>query len=411
MSKKIGVRALQNIALEELAHVIVETVGNEMIKDFELALDIDMAFVIIDVNTYLENNGVTSVIYEDLLGAILNSDSLEASIRFTCLQMLLNESVHTLVTEIFPYSYYERILQVIAAQGHGLRSLNLKGVWVKQDNMHYLHEILKKCTNLTTLIAPYIADDDMLKWIAEYSPKLKVLDVSGETDITECGVDALANSRCRQCLTVVDIGSLGDENIDHQDIALLLLNLPHLTTLKSYSFVGRALAYILQEKDANFRSKLRYLHDTQTSASTLDAIIKTSPELENVYLDTPDRGILAKLNTLKLTVLKLFQFDAVELYPVLDAVGKYLAHLTLIKGQGTMDIGKVITACPGLLDLDFYMMDMLSYTSDKCFARLQGLEILSSPIQLWSLKYFICNTQSLRRLAVDTVNFTDEDMH
>lgn len=390
---------------------MVAAVGNEMIKNYDLGVDLDMAFVIIDVNLYLEGSGATSIIYEELLKVILSSETLEASIRFTCLQMLLNESIQNLVTEIFPFTYYERILQVIAAQGHGLRQLNMKGVWVKDDNMYYMEQIVKSCPNLHTLIVPHIATDELLMWLAQYNPKLKVLDVSGETDITEIGVEALAFSRAKDCLMVVDIGTLGAEDIDHRDIAMLLQNAPRLTNLKSYSFVGKALRYIVEEKNPDFKSNLRYLHDTQTSADTLDAIVKSCPHLQSLYLDIPHTGVLIKLKELKLSKLKLNKFSCSELYPLLDVVGKYMIHLTLIKGTGTLEIGKIITTCPLLLDFDLYMMDMLSYTSDKAFSRLQGIEILSSPIQLWSLKYFICNTPTLKRLAVDSVNLTDEDMH
>lgn len=410
MGRKIPVRPLQDLALEEVAHNIVATVGNEVRANGGIDLEMDMALIIIEVNCYLDKIGATSVIYQDLLKVILRIDTLDASIRFSCLQMLLNESVQNLAVEIFPYSYYEKILQVIAAQGHGLRRLDLSGVWVKEEHMHYLHDILQHLPNLVSLIVPYIATDELLCWIAKYNPKLRILNISGETDITESGVEALAFSLARETLTVVDIGSLGEENIANEDISLLLMHLPNLTTLKSYSFVGRSLRYICENKNPKFKCNLRHVHDTQTNSRTMDAIKETCPKLEYLYLDTPDRGILSKMNDMKLFKLKLYRFDCAELYPVLENIGNHLIHVTLIKGRGTMEIGRLITACPSLIDLDFYMMDMLSYSSEKCFNRLQGLEILSSPLQLWSLKYFICNTPTLKRLAIDSVTFTDEDM-
>lgn len=410
MGRKIPVRQLQDLALEELAHVIVATVGNEVRANNGIDLEMDMALIIIEVNCYLDKIGATSVIYQDLLKVILRIQTLEASIRFSCLQMLLNESIQNLAVEIFPYTYYEKILQVIAAQGHALRSLDLTGVWVKMEHMHYLHEILRRLPNLVCLIVPYIATDDLLCWIAKYNPKLRILNISGETDITESGVEALAFSMAKETLTVVDIGSLGEENIANEDISMLLMHLPNLTTLKSYSFVGRSLRYICESQNSKFKCNLRHVHDTQTNAKTMDAIRDACPKLEDLYLDTPDRGILSKMNAMKLSKLKLYRFDCAELYPVLDKIGQNLIHVTLIKGRNTMEIGKLITSCPSLIDLDFYMMDMLSYSSEKCFNRLQGLEILSSPLQLWSLKYFICNTPTLKRLAIDSVTFTDEDM-
>lgn len=410
MGRKIPVRPLQDLALEEFAHTIVAAVGNEVRANNGIDLELDMALIIIEVNCYLDKVGATSIIYQDLLKVILHIETLEASIRFSCLQMLLNESVQHLSVEIFPYSYYEKILQIIAAQGHGLRMLDLSGVWVKVEHMHYLHDILKRLPNLVSLIVPYIATDELLCWIAKYNPKLRILNISGETDITESGVEALAFSLAKETLTVVDIGTLGEENIASEDVSMLIEHLPNLTTLKSYSFTGRSLRYIRENKNPSFKCNLRHVHDTQTSAVTMDAIRDTCPKLEDLYLDTPDRGILSKMSEMKLAKLKLYRFDCAELYPVLDKIGQKLIHVTLIKGRNTMEIGKLITSCPSLIDLDFYMMDMLSYSSDKCFNRLQGLEILSSPLQLWSLKYFICNTPTLKRLAIDSVTFTDEDM-
>lgn len=276
--------------------------------------------------------------------------------------------------------------------------------------MLYVFDVLKHLPNLITLIIPYNSTDDLLEWISKYNPKLKVLDVSGESDITEDGIESLANSLARDILTIVDIGMPGQENIAHEDISILLMNLPNLRTLKSYCYVGRALRYIIREKDPDFKCKLRYLHDTKTSDCTLDAIVKSCPNLEGLYLESPDRGILHRINEMKLRSFKLQRFECTELYSVLNAIGKYLEHLTLITGRGTMEIGKIIIACPELLDLEFYTMDMLSYTSDKCFSRLRGLQMLSSPLQVWSLKYLICNTPTLQKLAVDTVDLNDEDM-
>lgn len=138
--------------------MIVHTVG----KDLP-----DLCLVMVQVSSYLTEYGATSNIYHDLLKVILGSDSLEASIRFTCLRMLLNNSVQSLVTEIFPFSYYEKILEVIATQGHGLRDLNLKGVWVKDEHMQYMFDIVKKLTHLTNLSIPYIANDDLLEEIGK----------------------------------------------------------------------------------------------------------------------------------------------------------------------------------------------------------------------------------------------------
>lgn len=406
MLKKSPVRSLGDCALGELANAIVSSIGHAMHNEF----DAEVAITIVTINLYLEECGATSDIYQDLLKLILASEYLEASIRFTCLQMLLNGSVQTLVSEIFPFSYYEKILQVIAAQGSGLRSLNLKGVWVKEEHMDYMYEIVMNCVNLTRLCIPYIATDELLGYIAKWSTQLRVLDISGETDITEIGIDHLCNSVARDYLTVVDIGTLGEENICHTDIAMLISRLPNLENLSTYSFVGQSLVYLRDNIDASFQTKLRYLHDSRTSTQTMDVIIKMCPFLESVYLDTPETGVMLQMQPIRLRRIKLYKFCCKELGQLLEIIGRNVQHLTVIKGRGTMNLGHLAINCAGLLDLDCYMMDGLSYVNERKFDNLRGLEILNSPFANNALRHFICNAPTLQRLAVDTISLNDEDI-
>ncbi|XP_011178545.2 uncharacterized protein LOC105209689 isoform X2 [Zeugodacus cucurbitae] len=408
MSKKCGVRSLSDSALAELANQIVSTIGYAKYAP-DVVLDIDI--VMVDINQYLEQTGATWNIYQDLLRVILSSDYLDANMRFTCLQMLLNGSVSFLVTEVFPFSYYEKILQVIAAQGTGLRVLNLKGVWVKEEHMHYLFEIVRKCKYLTKLFVPYIANDDLLEVIAKHCRQLKVLDISGETDITEIGIESLSHGVCNEILTVVDIGMPGEENICYSDIALILEHCPNVETLSTYSFVGASLKFVHDNIDENFTCKLRYLHDTGTDEATLRVIMKTCPHLESLYLDTPKAGSLSVLTSTYLRKLKVYKFSCAEVMEVLDKIGHNLSHLTMIKGVGHMEISEIVRACPLLVDLDCYMMDGLAYTKNTHrFECLEGLEMLSSPMSNTSLKLLICSCRQLKRLAVDSINFTDEDI-
>lgn len=408
MSKKCTVRALGDTALAELANLIVSTLGY---AKYSPDVDIDIDIVMVEIKKYLENAGATSNIYQDLLRVILSSDYLDASMRFTCLQMLLNCGVSFLVTEVFPFSYYEKILQVIAAQGTGLRVLNLKGVWVKEEHMHYMFEIVKKCSNLTKLYVPYIANDELLEVIGKYCKRLQVLDVSGETDITEIGLELISKGVCRSMLTVVDIGMPGEENICYSDIALILENCPNVETLSTYSFVGPALKFIHDNVEESFKCKLKYLHDTGTDEETLKVIVKTCPKLESIYLDTSKAGSLHVLSDIFLRKLKIYKFSCAELVQVLEKIGRNLSHLTMIKGTGNLEIGKLARICPTLIDLDCYMMDDMTYMNCHiCFQRLEGLEMLSSQMTNASLKAFICNSTQLKRLAVDSVTFNDEDL-
>lgn len=297
MTKKCPVRTLADWALSELANTIVTTVGHALNNNIVVSVgaaaaaaaadidyndnddddgdpehpmaatttlhfsqrpdDVAVAVIIVTVQQHLEDGGATAYVYQDLLRLILGSDHLEATVRFTCLQALLNGSVQALVSEIFPFSFYEKILQVIAAQGAGLRSLNLRGVWVKEEHMSYMYEIVRNCRQLRQLSIPYIATDELLEQIAKWSEALRVLDISGETDITDIGIERMCGAASRDWLRIVDIGTLGEENICHSDIAQLIVHLPQLASLVSYSYVGQALVYVQDNVDAGFTTRLR----------------------------------------------------------------------------------------------------------------------------------------------------------
>ncbi|XP_034098750.1 uncharacterized protein LOC132783410 isoform X2 [Drosophila nasuta] len=408
MSKKCSVRSLSDSSLAELANLLVSTISY---VQYAPDVQLDINILMVELNEYLAQSGATSNIYQDLLRVILSSDYLEANMRFTCLQMLLNCGVHFLVTEVFPPSYYEKILQVIAAQGAGLRVLNLKGIWVKEDHMHYMYEIVRRCKQLVKLYVPYIANDQLLEEIALNCNRLQILDISGETDITEIGIDQLAKGLCAQSLTVVDVGMPGEENICYSDIALILEHCPRVETLSTYSFVGAALKFIYDNIDTNFKCRLKYAHDTATDEPTLQVLLQTCPQLETLYLDSPKLGCLRALQTRQLRKLKICKFVVAELISLLERpMGQKLRHLTLIKGSGNLDLGKLARLCPSLIDLDCYVVESLSYASQVRFQQLEGLEILSCDMMTSSLKAFLCNTTDLKRLAVDSVDFTDDDI-
>lgn len=220
--------------------------------------------------------------------------------------------------------------------------------------------------------------------------------------------------RCdaREKLTVVDIGTLGEENICHEDIASLLTNIPNVKSLGCYSFVGRSVHYVIEKINPNFVSKLEYLHDTETGHNAMNAMCKACPNLKLIYLDSPEPNVLHKLTSFgMLQSLKIYKFNCSEIYHVLKRIGRQLRHLTFLKGRNIMDVGLIIHNCPNLIDLDFYMMDELTCLTDENFNQLQSFEILNSPMSSTVLRNLICNChQTIRRLAVDIVPFTDTDM-
>lgn len=416
MSKKNKVINLNELTLSTLANSIVSAVGYSIAQEnvetnFNLH-ELDMSLVMVEINSYLDENGATHTIYEELLQRILSWDHLHASVRFVCLQMLLNSNIRTLTTDIFPYPYYEKILQVVGMQGRGLRYLNLKGIWLKTDNMSLMFRIIKNLPNLVKLVIPYIATDDLLLHIKLYQKNLRYLDISGETDITDIGIEYLCSSDVSKILTVIEIGTLGEENIDHEDIASLLTHIPNLTSLGSYSFVGKALLHVIENINANFVTKLQYIHDTETKLNTMNAICQCCPDLRLIYLDSPEPNVLGKLLTFSnLQRLKIYKFNCDEIYCVLSTIGRQLRHLTFMKGRGIMDISHIIKNCPNLIDLEFYMMDELVCLTDENFNQLDCMEILNSPSSSITLKNLICNChRTIRSLSIDSIPFDDLEM-
>jgi hypothetical protein len=416
MSKKNKVIKLSELTLSTLASSIVSAVGycitaEALETNFNLH-ELDMSLVMVEINSYLDASGATNVVYQELLQTILCREHLQASIRFVCLQTLLNHHIKTLTTEIFPYPYYEKILQVIALQGGNIRYLNLKGVWIKEEMMSLMHHVVKSLPQLIKLVIPYIANDDVLLNIKRYQRNLLYLDISGETDITDIGIDYLCSSDLTKTLTVVDIGMLGEENIDHVDIASLLTHIPNLTSLGCYSFVGRSLQHIIDSINPLFVSKLQYLHDTGTMMSTMNAICKACPQLEHLYIDSPEPNAISRLTALRhLQRLKIYCFKCDEIVQVIKCIGSQFRHLTFMKGQGIMDAALLIRYCPNLIDLDLYMMHELTCSSEENFRQLQTLEILNSSMSSTTLRHLICNChRTIRRLAVDNIPFTEAEI-
>jgi ABC-type proline/glycine betaine transport system permease subunit len=113
MSKKNKVINLSELTLSSLANSIVSAVvlaiAQENIETNFNLTELDMSLVMVEINSYLEANGATHTIYQEILQSILSSENLQASIRFVCLQMLLNENTRSLKTEVFPYPYYEKV--------------------------------------------------------------------------------------------------------------------------------------------------------------------------------------------------------------------------------------------------------------------------------------------------------------
>lgn len=408
MSPKCPVPTLQDITLSLVARQLIHTLQRVTAEE-------DVALPFTMVTSYYESMGATTDIFQDLLNLILSSEYLDPSIRYYTMRLLLKENVKSLATGMFPCPYYRKILELIVEQGHHLTSLNLKGVWVKDEHLTLMYNIIKNLTNLTTLSIPYIANDEVLKCIGEYNKVLKLLDISGETDITEIGIDAMltGNPQLTQSLTVVNIGMYGDENICHTDAALLIRRLPNLTNLGSYSFVGKAIYHIYNNDcPLNFKTKLQYLHDAQTNLRTMKAILALCPMLETIYLEEPDQGVLLNLKELNhLNKIKLNKFQCHELHQLLDKIGYKIATLMLSGSYGSFNFTRIAETCRNLESLEFYGIQTATHEEEIPFEKLEHIEIIQGNLSPSLLKYLMTSSPKLKKLIIgDEIKLDDNDM-
>lgn len=337
---------------------------------------------------------------------------MDAGTRFSCLEVLLKSNVKKLETGMFPQYYYDRIIEVIAAQGSGLQHLNLKGVWLK-DNPELLSLALNQMDQLKVLHIPHIADDYVLQTIANI-PNLKVLNISGECLFSKQGLEDFCQSLKdkKSCIKILDIGSYGEENIPHEIIANFIEVLPNLDTLTSYSYVGKSLLHIYK-KNKNFSCNLKYVHDTKTSQDICDAILQTCPVLENLYLDTPDNGVVEMISNFKtVNCLKLTKFNCHELHKLLEKWGQSLHTIKVSIGRGIFDISKIARCCPNLMRIELYKMEFVSHTSEVAISRLEHLEVLYSELTSPCLRYILSQAHDLKKIVIgEEVGITDGDLY
>ncbi|KAJ8953130.1 hypothetical protein NQ318_017157 [Aromia moschata] len=315
MSPKIPVLPLNYLCLKVISNQLIYALSDEEGKYYEV------------VEKYL--TGATYEVLQDLLKIVLSSVNLDASIRFGCLWVLLREDVRKLDTGIFPQFYYDKILRTIMLKGKRLQQLNLKGVWVR-DYPALLSKLIRNLKCLRTLVAPHMVDDDVIDAIMTLK-KLTVLDISGEACYTVGGIRKLKSDTIR----VLDIGDFGkvdlcqEETSGYELVAEVIENLPNLISLRIYSFTGSALL-LLHRRNPNFKTKLKYLHDTGTTLDIMESIITLCPCLENVHLDRAEPGVVEKLSKLrKLNTLKLTRANMEEVLRYIRVSGAQLQALTL----------------------------------------------------------------------------------
>lgn len=399
MSPRNKVDGLNVLCLKTIAQQVIHLLADDEGKYYDA------------VSKFLRD--ATFEVLQDLLRQILSTENLDASTRFSCLEVLLRSDVKKLETGVFPHSYYKRILEVIRSCGVGLQHLNLKGVWVR-DFPELLSDALRELKYLKTLTIPHMADDLVIETVMTSCASLSVLDISGECGFT---VDGLRKVRSGT-ITVLNLGNYGKKDVCTQEassfdvVADLLENLPNLTVLRTYSFTGKALSFLYQ-RNQNFKSKLKYIHDTETTMEDFDAIVNTCPFLEYIYINTPQTSVVSNLGRLKkLHSLKLSRFLWNELSCYLQEFGSRLQVMKLNTCKNeVIDLTVISHSAPNLITLECFKVELSFPQVNSYFMSLQNLEILYCDLSSLVLAYLLMNSPFLKKIVVgDVIYMTDGDV-
>ncbi|KAK3926233.1 F-box/LRR-repeat protein 14 [Frankliniella fusca] len=357
------------------------------------------------VRRYLE--AAPGDVLEALLQAVLARSDVPGAARCAALRLLLRADVRSLGVGVLAAEHHARAVRCLRAQGAGLRALDLKGAWLRGVDLDAFCEALRSLGALRVLGVPHAATDKLLEAVAEHCPKLTALDVSGETDVSRRGLEALCRGAgAPKALQVLDVGNLAEASVSAEDAAFLLRSLPNLRSLGSYARVGAALL-ALQDQDGEDAERaalrLEYLRDIGTTTRAADAILALCPSLRAVYLDAPEPGVLPALAALPLLAdLKLHQFDVRELERLLSTAGAgvRVTELELLFGRaGPLDLTRLATLCPGLQRLECYFVDCSS-SGRAAWRALQSVGVFHAQLARHALLDLALGAPRLQRLGV-----------
>jgi len=152
--------------------------------------------------------------------------------------------------------------------------------------------------------------------------------------------------------------------------------------------MGKVLDHLQYEIDGYYQTKLRYFHDRETVAESLELVEYCCPDLVHVFLDTPARGVTTDLlkRADKLRKLKVSKLDCEELNQVFDSYAAgtcRLQSLEVVNGRGSLDLYQVGRACYNLQSLEIYysMAVHVSKPLELRFPTLKKLTIYSTDVR------------------------------
>ena len=72
-----------------------------------------------------------------------------------------------------------------------------------------------------------------------------------------------------------------------------------LLSVGGYPFTGKAVIEARRKHGEHWTTKMRYLHDRQTTCGDLLELIPACPDVHGVYLDTPGEGVVKHVHSFR----------------------------------------------------------------------------------------------------------------
>ncbi|XP_037800769.1 uncharacterized protein LOC119595731 [Penaeus monodon] len=363
-------------------------------------------------------SSLTPTLLEDLLNTILSKDeAVEATVRYLALQLLLVEGVRNLMIGNFPESYYEWVLEATGLNGAGIQTLDLRGVWIREEHRYFLIKALRKLQDVRKLTLRYNCDDEMLATLGKYCLKLQKLDISGSARITVDGLKQLCENPSRthdthltQTLQIVDLGGPGSQNLSVDLACYLLRTLPHLVSLGSYEHTGAALE-ILHKNCPEKQFGLKYLHDVITTSGRHFAICKACPDIQAIYLDSPKDIAIHFLDMLNnLSEVKMHKVRWSDVLVMLKKMGSRIRSLFLLTVFGQVDMIELGSLCPNMIRLEIHNVSLScsDTTHRSAFHSIKELFIYNSQISTTCVKLIMNQCLNVEHLTLgDCAQLTD----
>ena len=193
-------------------------------------------------------------------------------------------------------------------------------------------------------------------------------------------------------LQYINLGGPGGRPLSAKSVANLLYVFQNLVSCGGYPFMGQVLDYLQYEIDGWYETKLKYIHDRNTTLDVVEMVTYCCPQLQHAYIDTPDRSVVTALleNIQNLRKLKISKVHCNEINDLMEkhSSGKYLKlnMLEIVNGRESLDLSLVAKACTNLQKLAIYYsmsvhVSNLNPTNQLQFPFLKDLMIYSTELR------------------------------